>query len=153
MTTSPNPLATWQDPAADPQDRLDALLAEMTLGEKVAQLGSIWLGFDAVTGDVAPMQNALSRNVSWPDGVSDGLGHLTRVFGTRPIEAAEGVHRVRELQRALVETTRLGIPAIVHEECLTGFTTYQATVYPAAIAWAATFDPGLGVRDGSRHRS
>jgi beta-glucosidase-like glycosyl hydrolase len=37
----------------------------------------------------------------------------------------------------------LGIPAIVHEECLTGFTTFQATVYPAAIAWAATFDPGL----------
>ena len=32
-------------------------------------------------------------------------------------------------------------PAIVHEECLTGFTTYQATVYPAALAWAATFDP------------
>src|ERR671938_1534354 len=39
--------------------------------------------------------------------------------------------------------SRLGIPAIVHEECLTGFTTYGATVYPAAIAWAATFDPEL----------
>ena len=39
--------------------------------------------------------------------------------------------------------SRLGIPALVHEECLTGFTTYGATVYPAAIAWGATFDPDL----------
>jgi beta-glucosidase-like glycosyl hydrolase len=53
------------------------------------------------------------------------------------------VQRVRELQRTVVESSRLGIPAIVHEECLTGFTTYQATVYPTALAWAATFDPDL----------
>ena len=57
--------------------------------------------------------------------------------------AKQGVQRVRDLQRELVESTRLGIPAIVHEECLTGFTTYRATVYPTALAWAATFDPGL----------
>jgi beta-xylosidase len=43
----------------------------------------------------------------------------------------------------VVSSGRLGIPAIVHEECLTGFTTYQATVYPTALAWAATFDPEL----------
>ena len=31
----------------------------------------------------------------------------------------------------------------MHEECLTGFTAYGATVYPAAIAWGATWDPDL----------
>ena len=47
-------------------------------------------------------------------------------------------------QREVVLTdSRLGVPALVHEECLTGFTTYGATVYPASIAWGATFDPGL----------
>ncbi len=46
-------------------------------------------------------------------------------------------------QRIVIERSRLGIPALVHEECLTGFTTYGATVYPAAIAWGATFDPDL----------
>ncbi len=46
-------------------------------------------------------------------------------------------------QRVVLEGSRLGIPAIVHEECLTGFTAYGATVYPAAIAWGATFDPDL----------
>jgi beta-xylosidase len=144
MTTSrTQPAATWQDPDLDASARLDALMADMSLPEKLAQLGSIWLGFDTVTGEVAPKQDVFSRNISWPASVKDGIGHLTRVFGTRPVTAAEGVRRVRELQRTLVETTRLGIPAIVHEECLTGFTTYQATVYPTALAWAATFDPGL----------
>jgi beta-xylosidase len=144
MTSSrTQPVATWQAPDVDPSARLDALMAEMSLPEKLAQLGSIWLGFDVVTGEVAPMQNVFSRNISWPASVKDGIGHLTRVFGTRPVTAAEGVQRVRELQKTVVESTRLGIPAIVHEECLTGFTTYHATVYPTALAWAATFDPGL----------
>jgi beta-xylosidase len=144
MTTSPTqPAKTWQDPNADAATRLEALIAEMTLAEKVAQLGSVWLGFDVQTGEVAPMQNVFSRNISWPDSVKDGIGHLTRVFGTRPVTAAEGVRRVRELQQTVVSAGRLGIPAIVHEECLTGFTTYQATVYPTALAWAATFDPEL----------
>ena len=144
MTTSrTQPAATWQDPDLDASARLDALMAEMSLPEKLAQLGSVWLGFDVVTGEVAPMQNVFSRNVSWPASAKDGIGHLTRVFGTRPVTAAEGVQRVRDLQGTVMSSTRLGIPAIVHEECLTGFTTYQATVYPTALAWAATFDPGL----------
>jgi beta-xylosidase len=144
MTTSPNHSAVvWQDPELDASSRLDALIAEMSLAEKVAQLGSVWLGFDAVTGEVAPMQNVFSRNAAWPEAIAHGIGHLTRVFGTRPVTAAEGVRRLRELQETLVSTTRLGIPAIVHEECLTGFTTFRATVYPTALAWAATFDPEL----------
>ena len=139
----PSPTTVWRDPAADPDLRLDALIAEMTLAEKVAQLGSVWLGFDVVTGEVAPMQNVFSRNLGWPAAAAEGVGHFTRIFGTRPVTAKQGVQRVRDLQRELVESTRLGIPAIVHEECLTGFTTYRATVYPTALAWAATFDPGL----------
>ena len=35
------------------------------------------------------------------------------------------------------------MPAIAHDECLTGFTTFGATVFPTALAWAATFDPEL----------
>src|SRR5207342_649833 len=98
---------------------------------------------EVVTGEVAPMQNVFSRDLAWPEAVANGIGHLTRVFGTRPVTAAEGVQRVLELQGTVVESSRLGIPAIVHEECLTGFTTFQATVYPTALAWAATFDPRL----------
>ena len=119
MTTSSNkPTATWQDPDVLASDRLDALIAEMTLAEKLAQLGSVWLGFDVVTGEVAPMQNVFSRNVSWPESVQEGIGHLHPGIRDPPVTAAEGVQRVRELQGTLRRSTRLGIPAIVHEECL-----------------------------------
>jgi len=135
--------AAWRDPSRPAAERVEALLADMTLAEKVAQLGSIWLGFDSATGDVAPMQNVFSRASTFAEAAAEGLGQLTRVFGTAPVTAVEGVARVHELQRTLMSSTRLGIPAVVHEECLTGFTTYQATVYPGSLAWAATFDPAL----------
>ena len=54
MTASPTDRATsWQDPNADASTRLDVLIADMSLPEKVAQLGSVWLRFDVVTGEVA----------------------------------------------------------------------------------------------------
>jgi hypothetical protein len=55
MTTSrTDAAATWQDADLEASARLDALIAEMSLAEKLAQLGSVWLGFDVVTGEVAP---------------------------------------------------------------------------------------------------
>jgi len=158
----------WHDTTLPVADRVEALLAEMTLEEKVAQLGSRWVGNDmqvaapdpggapaashAGSGPdpegaliVAPMQDvfAASGTVSLEEASRYGLGHLTRVFGSVPVSAAEGAAEVVRLQRSVLERSRLGIPALVHEECLTGFTTYGATVYPAAIAWGATFDPAL----------
>ncbi|WP_019815684.1 beta-xylosidase/alpha-l-arabinosidase, partial [Saccharomonospora saliphila] len=134
----------WQDTSASARQRARALLAELTLEEKLAQLGGAWPGNETVEGNVAPMQDVFSRGaVPFDDRAEHGLGHLTRVFGTAPVSAAEGARRMVELQRRLVGTSRFGIPALAHEECLTGFTTYGATVYPAPPAWAATFDPDL----------
>ncbi|MCF6475941.1 glycosyl hydrolase [Nonomuraea sp. MG754425] len=158
-TPTPRPAPRpWQDPALAVADRVEALLAELTLEEKIGQLGSRWLGNDmsqdeagpepapgAEPLNVAPMQDvfAASGSVPFDEAIRHGLGHLTRVHGSAPVTPEQGAAEVVRLQRAVVEASRLGIPAIVHEECLTGFTSYGATVYPAAIAWAATFDPGL----------
>ncbi|SEG97380.1 beta-glucosidase [Nonomuraea solani] len=153
-TPTDSALSPWRNPALPEADRVEALLAEMTLEEKVGQLGSRWIGNDMQAAEpepgaeplnVAPMQDvfAASGTVPLEEAARHGLGHLTRVHGSAPVTPSEGAAEVVRLQRAVVERSRLGIPAIVHEECLTGFTTYGATVYPAAIAWAATFDPGL----------
>jgi beta-glucosidase len=72
-----------------------------------------------------------------------GLGHLTRIYGSAPVSVEEGAAELIRQQKVVIEASRLRVPAIVHEECLTGFTAYGATVYPAAIAWGATFDPDL----------
>jgi beta-glucosidase len=145
----------WTDPTLPVSARVDSLLREMTLEEKVAQLGSRWVGNDtqddnSVTSgeadqNVAPMQDVFATSGSLPldEASRHGLGQLTRVYGSYPLTAAEGAAEVIRQQRIVLDNSRLNIPAIVHEECLTGFTTYGATVYPAAIAWGATFDPGL----------
>ncbi|GAQ56041.1 glycoside hydrolase family 3 N-terminal domain-containing protein [Streptomyces acidiscabies] len=133
----------WADPACPRDDRVEALLAEMTLEEKLAQLGSAWPGVEHVSGNVAPMQDVFARHTDFADARKNGLGHLTRPFGTKPVEPAEGARLLAATQRELMAGTRLGIPAVAHEECLTGFTTYRATVFPAALAWAAAFDPAL----------
>ncbi|HEY8978516.1 MAG TPA: glycoside hydrolase family 3 N-terminal domain-containing protein [Streptomyces sp.] len=133
----------WADPACPPDDRVEALLAQMTLEEKLAQLGSAWPGVEHVSGNVAPMQDVFARHTEFDQASKDGLGHLTRPFGTKPVEPAAGARHLAAVQRELMDATRLGIPAIAHEECLTGFTTYRATVFPTALAWAATFAPDL----------
>jgi beta-xylosidase len=121
--------------------RVDSLLGQMTLEEKLAQLGSVW-GAHHVS-EVAPMQDVFARTRPYDELAKHGLGHLTRVLGTRPVAPDEGAELLRELQRGLLDNTRLGVPALAHEECLTGFTTLGATVFPTPLAWGATFDPGL----------
>lgn len=136
----------WNDPNASLDERTDALLAEMTLDEQVGQLASYWpepTTSTVIAGDVAPMQSAVTEGLSWVDSVENGLGHLTRIFGTQPVTVTEGITSLRAHQDAIISQSRFGIPAIAHEECLTGFTTLGATVYPAPIAWGATFNPEL----------
>ncbi len=133
----------WADPACPRDDRVEALLAEMTLEEKLAQLGSAWPGVERVSGNVAPMQDVFARHTDFTEARKDGLGHLTRPFGTKPVEPSEGARQLASLQRELMDRTRLGLPAIAHEECLTGFTTHHASVFPTALAWAAAFNPEL----------
>jgi beta-glucosidase-like glycosyl hydrolase len=150
--------AAWRDTRRPVAERVELLLAEMTLEEKVAQLGSRWVGNDMQTPagegaaepddealNVAPMQDvfAASGTVPLAEASRHGLGHLTRVYGSVPVTAAEGAAELVRQQHVVLENSRLGIPALVHEECLTGFTAFRATVYPAAIAWGATFDAEL----------
>lgn len=139
----------WRNPALDPDTRLDLLMKEMTLEEKVSQLGSIWLGFgdhkeeSKSQTDNVPVINEVSTQPSWEEAIKDGLGHLTRVWGTKPLEPGAGLRRVVELQSEIIQSTRLGIPATVHEECLTGFATKGATTYPTPLGLAATFNPEI----------
>jgi beta-xylosidase len=133
----------WNDKSLPPMERARSLVSVMTLAEKISQLGSSWPGAESAEGDVAPMQETHLRAAPFPEAVIDGLGQITRPFGTAPVDPRDGGRRLADLQRTVVAGNRFGIPAVAHEECLTGVTAWTATVYPTPLAWGASFDPDL----------
>ena len=145
---------TWEDPNLSSAERVEALLSEMTLHEKLHQLGSFWMRNEAKSipapdpnsgvHDVAPMESQFKADhAGWEETIDGGLGHITRNYGTAPLTVRAGREKLIALQKQVRAANRFNLPAIVHEECLTGLTAFQATVYPAAIAWGAAWNPEL----------
>ena len=128
--------------------RAEELLPQMTLEEKIGQLIGFWL--EQAGGDQAPMVGSMAKDSEYDKLSAHGIGHLTRVYGTRPVDPVSRAKWLWAEQRKLRERSRLGIGAIVHEECLTGFTAWQATAFPTPLAWGASFDSEL-VREVGRH--
>lgn len=122
-------------------ERVRRLHSQMTPQEKLAQLVGYWL--DQGGEVVAPMQGEMATSNSYAQATQDGLGHLTRVYGTRPVDPVERAGWLWAEQRRLRQHTRLGIPALVHEECLTGLAAWKAATFPAPPSWGASFDPAL----------
>ena len=148
-------MTTWHDTTLSPAERVDALLDSMSIEDMAFQLGSYWHpalhepepADDAQSHDVAPMeQEQAQHQLSWEETHRLGLGHITRAYGTGPVQPEEGRERLDGWQEQVRAASVFGIPAIAHEECLTGITALGATVYPAAIAWGATWRPSL-IRD------
>ena len=134
----------WRDPSRPVAERVADLLARMTLEEKLAQLGSVWVDAGSDGDGVAPNHDEFSHEQPpFDEIIGNGLGQLTRVFGTRPVRPAAGVRTLAALQARVMAASRFGIPAMAHEECLTGFAAWSATIFPTPLAWGATFDPGL----------
>ncbi|GIG26557.1 beta-glucosidase [Cellulomonas denverensis] len=125
-------------------ERVRALHSEMTLEEKLAQIVGYWIDQH---GTVAPMQSEMAAGQQASSELTDitrhGIGHYTRVYGTRPVDPAERAAWLWDEQRRLQRETRLGIPALVHEECLTGLAAWRAATFPTPLAWGAAFDPEL----------
>ena len=133
----------WRDSSAPVDSRVEALVEAMTLDEKLAQLIGVWVGASADGGEVAPHQNEMYDDVDLDTLLPNGLGQLTRPFGTAPVDAALGAVSLARAQERVASSNRFGIPALAHEECLAGFATWGATAYPIPLSWGATFDPEL----------
>ena len=150
VPSSPSePLEPWRDTTVAVDDRVDDLLGRMTRAEKVAQLSGVWL-LAADAGEMAPMLHESAPDLAWEDLIADGLGQLTRPFGTSPVEVEHGLAILAERQDQVRGANRFGIPAQVHEECLTGLNAWGATIYPTPVSWAAAFDPALVERMGEQ---
>jgi len=123
----------WADPTMPVTERVRALLAAMTLPEKVGQL----------------------HQVANPDPVRDAEALAAGAFGSCIVASGEhagnvrdagaGAEAVNALQRAAVESSRLGVPLLVARDVIHG----HRTVFPIPLGQAASFDADL-VRDCAR---
>ncbi|MET8231788.1 glycoside hydrolase family 3 N-terminal domain-containing protein [Micromonospora sp. NPDC005298] len=137
-------VAPWRDPHLPVTERVEALVSLMSPQEKIAQLVGVWVGAEASGEGVAPHQSdMIDGTPPWAEIIRYGLGQLTRPFGTAPVDPVLGARSLAASQAQIVAASRFGIPAQVHEECLTGFAAWRATVYPTPLGWGAAFDPEL----------
>ncbi len=66
-------------------ERVAALIAAMTIEEKVAQLYGVWISASNDGAEVAPNQNEMTEEIDLDTLLPTGLGQLTRPFGTLPV--------------------------------------------------------------------
>ena len=126
---------TYRDPVASVNERVADLLNRMTLDEKVAQLGSIW--FSELVKDETFNEHAANSLLV------NGMGQVTRIGASSGLLPEESASLMNQIQRVVVEHTRLGIPILLHEEAVGGFTHRGATTFPQALGLAATWDPDI----------
>ncbi len=117
------------------QQRVETLLSQMTLDEKLAQLGSYWI-YDLQTQGELDANKVASK-------LGHGIGQITRVAGATTLHPVAAAKAGNQLQKFLVEETRLGIPAVLHEESCSGAMLLGGTAYPQMIGLASTFQPEL----------
>jgi len=117
------------------EKRVKNLLSLMTLDEKIAQINSIWV-YEILEGKKFSTSKA---------GVllGNGMGQITRLGGASNFDPTVSASMANNIQKYLVENTRLGIPAIIHEESCSGYMAREATCFPQTIGVASTWDPEL----------
>ena len=122
--------------ATDMEQQIDELYGKMTQEERIAQLRSGYMDdfFDAQgTLDTAKCQQL----------IPNGIGHFSQYASQKPIAPEVLRDRVAAMQDWLMHHTPNGIPALFHEEVLSGVNTRGATIYPQQIGQACSFNPEL----------
>ena len=114
---------------------VDSVYERLTLEERAAQLYGIYPGELLVDGKVSLEK---CREI-----LPYGVGHICQPTSSQDKDADEIREMVRDIQDYLMNETNAGIPAIFHEEALTGLTAKGATAYPQAIGAACTWNPDL----------
>ena len=132
----------YKNPNLPVDRRVADLLSRMTLEEKIAQLVCLWerrpqvkpqseTNFLTDRGDFSPAQAA--------EVMKYGIGQIARQREQKG--PREGAMFANAVQKWLIENTRLGIPAILHDEILHGHMAKGSTSFPQPIALATTWDP------------
>jgi len=120
----------------DMEQQVDELYAKMSPEERIAQLRSMYM--DELFDEQGRLDTAKCREL-----IPYGIGHFSQFCLQQPREPNELRDRVAAVQDWLKNNTPTGIPALFHEEVLSGINTLGSTIYPQQIGQACSFNPEL----------
>ena len=122
--------------STDMEQQVDELYAKMPQEERIAQLKSMYM--DELFDEEGKLDSAKCREL-----IPYGIGHFSQFCLQQPREPNELRDRVAAVQDWLIHNTPNGIPALFHEEVLSGINTLGSTIYPQQIGQACSFNPEL----------
>ncbi len=124
--------------------RVKDLLGRMTVEEKVAQMQCLWMekpnDNSRVPKNQMPMGGEFSPEIA-KQKMPFGMGQFARQREYR--DAKRSAEYANQVQKWVLENTRLGIPVVFHDEILHGLMGEGATVFPTPLAMAASWDTDL----------
>ncbi len=113
-----------------------SFISRMTLEEKIAQVCS-----QSIRDETGIEEGFTSSDENLLSAIKHGIGQLDNTFDQRP--PVESARLINKLQKYLIDSTRLKIPALIGSECLHGHAGYGSTIFPAPIAMACSWNPDL----------
>ena len=122
--------------AVDIEQQVDELYAKMPQEERIAQLRSMYM--DELFNEQGQLDTAKCREL-----IPYGIGHFSQFCMQQPRDPNELRDRAIAIQDWLMHNTPNGIPALLHEEVLSGVNTLGSTIYPQQIGQACSFNPEL----------
>ena len=129
-------LATGCNTATDMEQQVDELYGRMSQEERIAQLKSMYM--DVLFDEQGKLDTAKCQEL-----IPYGIGHFSQFCMQKPRDPNELRDRAAAIQDWLIHHTPNGIPALLHEEVLSGVNTLGATIYPQQIGQACSFNPEL----------
>ena len=118
------------------EQQIDELYNKMSQEERIAQLKSMYM--DELFNEQGELDTLKCREL-----IPNGIGHFSQFAMQAPRDPNVLRDRVAAIQDWLMHHTPNGIPALCHEEALTGINTMGATIYPQQIGQACSFNPQL----------
>ncbi len=114
---------------------VDALMQDMSMEKKLVQITGI--------RPMLVMENNRFSAKKARQVIPHGIGHFCQFSSGLSMTPMELRDFVRDVQHYLITETRMKIPAIFHEEAITGFATQGATTFPQQIGMGCTWNPEL----------
>ena len=124
------------DTAVDIGQQVDELYGKMSQEERIAQLKSMYM--DDLFSDEGQLDTAKCREL-----IPYGIGHFSQFCMQQPRDPNVLRDRAAAIQDWLIHNTPNGIPALLHEEVLSGVNTKGSTIYPQQIGQACSFNTEL----------